>query len=144
MCFRFSKRYQWECHGRNVTDGDTIKVLDGDLVLQHHDPIATITRGQMKNLLVTFSRVASICTATNQPPPIPCTTGVRANNSKRAANHVLACDASGQASIDYAREHRINPVRSEIPPQPYLLPFKENIQDLSCDGKNIYLETLYE
>jgi hypothetical protein len=37
-----------------------------------------------------------------------------------------------------------NPIRSEIPPHPYLLPFKENIQDLSCDGKNINLEILYE
>ena len=37
-----------------------------------------------------------------------------------------------------------NPIRSEIPPHPYILPFKENIQDLSYDGTSINLEILYE
>ena len=37
-----------------------------------------------------------------------------------------------------------NPIRSDIPPHPYLLPFKENIQDLSYDGANINLEIFYE
>ena len=37
-----------------------------------------------------------------------------------------------------------NPIRSEIPAHPYLLPFKENIQDISYDGANINLEILYE
>ncbi len=37
-----------------------------------------------------------------------------------------------------------NPIRSELPPHPYLLPFKDNIQDLSYDGKNINLTMSYE
>lgn len=37
-----------------------------------------------------------------------------------------------------------NPIRSEIPPHPYLVPFRNNIQDLSYDGKNIILTMSYE
>jgi hypothetical protein len=37
-----------------------------------------------------------------------------------------------------------NPIRSELPPHPYLLPFKENMQDLSYDGTSINLEIFYE
>ena len=37
-----------------------------------------------------------------------------------------------------------NPIRSELPPHPYLIPFKNNIQDLSYDGKSINLTLSYE
>ncbi|MEH6593200.1 MAG: hypothetical protein V7746_23215 [Halioglobus sp.] len=37
-----------------------------------------------------------------------------------------------------------NPIRTDIPPHPYLLPFKDNIQDVSYDGVNINLEIIYE
>jgi hypothetical protein len=37
-----------------------------------------------------------------------------------------------------------NPIRSELPQHPYVLPFKENIQDLSYDGKSINLGIYYE
>jgi hypothetical protein len=37
-----------------------------------------------------------------------------------------------------------NPLRAPIPPHPYLLPFKNNIQDLSYDGKNIMLTVSYQ
>ena len=37
-----------------------------------------------------------------------------------------------------------DPMRAEIPPHPYILPFKEHIQDISYDGKNINLKIVYE
>ena len=37
-----------------------------------------------------------------------------------------------------------NPMRAELPPHPYLLPFRNNIQDLSYDGKNINVTVSYE
>lgn len=37
-----------------------------------------------------------------------------------------------------------NPIRSPLPPHPYLLPFKRNIRDLSYDGKNITLVIRYQ
>ncbi|MBK6511065.1 MAG: hypothetical protein IPG06_17565 [Haliea sp.] len=37
-----------------------------------------------------------------------------------------------------------NPMRAPMPPHPYLLPFRNNIQDLSYDGKNIMLTVSYQ
>lgn len=37
-----------------------------------------------------------------------------------------------------------NPIRAEIPPHPYLLPFANNIQNLSYNGKNIILTLSYQ
>jgi hypothetical protein len=37
-----------------------------------------------------------------------------------------------------------NPIRSELPPHPYIIPFKNNIQDLSYDGKYINLAISYQ
>lgn len=37
-----------------------------------------------------------------------------------------------------------NPLRSVLPPHPYLLPIRNNIQDLTYDGKNIVLTLAYE
>jgi hypothetical protein len=37
-----------------------------------------------------------------------------------------------------------NPIRADLPPHPYLLPFRNNIQDLSYDGKSIKLTLVYE
>ncbi len=37
-----------------------------------------------------------------------------------------------------------DPLRSDIPPHPYLLPFKDNIGNISYDGENINLEILYQ
>jgi hypothetical protein len=37
-----------------------------------------------------------------------------------------------------------NPIRAELPPHPYLIPFKNNIQDLSYDGTRINLTIAYE
>ena len=41
-------------------------------------------------------------------------------------------------------EQVTDPIRSDIPQHPYVLPFKENIQNLSYDGKNINLTIFYE
>jgi hypothetical protein len=37
-----------------------------------------------------------------------------------------------------------NPIRADLPPHPYLLPFKDNIRELSYDGKSIKLTLVYE
>lgn len=37
-----------------------------------------------------------------------------------------------------------NPIRAELPPHPYLLPFRNNIADIAYDGKNINLKILYQ
>lgn len=37
-----------------------------------------------------------------------------------------------------------NPLRSALPPHPYLIPFRNNIQDLSYDGKSITLTLSYQ
>lgn len=37
-----------------------------------------------------------------------------------------------------------NPMRAPMPPHPYLLPFRNNIRDLSYDGKNIMLTVSYQ
>lgn len=37
-----------------------------------------------------------------------------------------------------------NPLRADIPPHPYIVPFKNNIQDLSYDGKTIILSVSYQ
>ena len=37
-----------------------------------------------------------------------------------------------------------NPIRAELPPHPYLIPFKNNIQDLVYDGTSINLTISYE
>ncbi len=37
-----------------------------------------------------------------------------------------------------------NPIRAELPPHPYLIPFKNNIQDLAYDGTSINLTISYE
>lgn len=37
-----------------------------------------------------------------------------------------------------------NPIRAELPPHPYLVPFKNNITDLSYDGRVINLAISYE
>ena len=36
-----------------------------------------------------------------------------------------------------------DPMRSELPQHPYLLPFRENIEDLSFDGDNIIISVNY-
>ena len=36
-----------------------------------------------------------------------------------------------------------DPIRSEIPPHPYVLPFKDNIRDLSYDGQAINIAVAY-
>ena len=37
-----------------------------------------------------------------------------------------------------------NPLRSEIPPHPYVITFKDNISDISYDGQNINLQIALE
>jgi hypothetical protein len=37
-----------------------------------------------------------------------------------------------------------NPIRADLPPHPYILPFKNKIQDLAYDGKMINLTLSYE
>lgn len=37
-----------------------------------------------------------------------------------------------------------SPLRSKIPPHPYLSPFKEHIQNISYNGKNINLDLYYQ
>lgn len=49
------------------------------------------------------------------------------------------------ADIQKALSTRVtNPIRSPLPPHPYLLPIRNNIRDLSYDGKNITLTLAYE
>jgi hypothetical protein len=35
-------------------------------------------------------------------------------------------------------------MRTEIPPHPYMLPFRNNIQNISYDGRNIILTLSYQ
>lgn len=37
-----------------------------------------------------------------------------------------------------------NPLQADIPPHPYIVPFKDNIRDISYDGKTITLHISYE
>ena len=37
-----------------------------------------------------------------------------------------------------------DPIRSEIPSHPYILPFRDNIRDLSYDGNNINISIVYQ
>ena len=37
-----------------------------------------------------------------------------------------------------------NPIRADLPPHPYLLPFRNNIQDLSYDGNSLKLTLVYQ
>jgi hypothetical protein len=37
-----------------------------------------------------------------------------------------------------------NPIRADVPPHPYILPFKNNIRDLAYDGKMINLTLSYD
>ena len=37
-----------------------------------------------------------------------------------------------------------NPIRAEIPPHPYMLPFRNNIENISYDGRNIILTLSYQ
>ncbi|MFT4822831.1 MAG: hypothetical protein ACI9J0_000747 [Cryomorphaceae bacterium] len=46
-----------------------------------------------------------------------------------------------QAMIKHAWSTQISdPIRSQIPPHPYLSPFQDYLQDLTYDGKSIYLQ----
>ena len=37
-----------------------------------------------------------------------------------------------------------NPIRADIPPHPYIVLFKDNIQNITYDGQNINVEVAYE
>ena len=50
---------------------------------------------------------------------------------------------SGQMNDAWATQVT-NPIRAELPPHPYLIPFRNNIQALSYDGNNINLTITYE
>ena len=45
---------------------------------------------------------------------------------------------------DAWRTQATNPMRAELPPHPYLIPFRNNIQALSYNGNNINLTVSYE
>ena len=55
-----------------------------------------------------------------------------------AATQSLHKALQAQWSLDVA-----NPLRSELPPHPYILPFKDNIEDIFYDGKSISLKLYY-
>jgi len=58
-------------------------------------------------------------------------------------NNAVTERLSGQ--LQTAWSSRVtNPIRADVPPHPYLMPFKNNIQGLSYDGKNISLTLSYE
>jgi hypothetical protein len=38
----------------------------------------------------------------------------------------------------------VSPLRSEIPPHPYVQPFREHVSGLSYDGRTISLEIMYD
>jgi hypothetical protein len=42
------------------------------------------------------------------------------------------------------REQVSNPLRADIPPHPYIAPFKDNIRNISYDGENIKLHISYD
>ena len=59
----------------------------------------------------------------------------------------LEFDRQNKASIRFTRELKsawtmlvTDPMQSEIPPHPYLSPFKDYLQNISYDGKSIYLQ----
>lgn len=63
----------------------------------------------------------------------------------------LAFDRNSNVTLDMHTEMKAawsalvdNPIRSEIPTHPYTFLIKDNIQDVSYDGKNIYLKLMYE
>lgn len=60
-------------------------------------------------------------------------------------------DSSNEATRSFLRQistawsaHVTNPLRAEIPPHPYMLPFRNNIQSLSYDGNNLVLPLTYQ
>lgn len=60
-------------------------------------------------------------------------------DNKSAVTERLSADLKSAWSAQVT-----NPIRAELPPHPYLLPFKNNIQDLSYDGKSLTLTLVYE
>jgi hypothetical protein len=48
-----------------------------------------------------------------------------------------------QIKTDWSAQ-AVNPVRAKLPPHPYLIPFRNNIQDLSFNGKSINLTISFE
>ena len=59
-------------------------------------------------------------------------------------------DQKNEATLSFLNEIKsawsaqvTNPLRAELPPHPYLLPFRNNIQNLTYDGKNIILTLSY-
>jgi hypothetical protein len=63
----------------------------------------------------------------------------------------LEFDQKNEASLNFLTSIKnawsvlvTNPMRAPLPPHPYLLPFKNNIQDLSYDGRNILLTVSYQ
>jgi hypothetical protein len=63
----------------------------------------------------------------------------------------LEFDQSNEATRDFVNavnsawsNQVTNPLRADIPPHPYVLPIRNNIQDLSYDGKTIILTLSYD
>ena len=62
----------------------------------------------------------------------------------------LEFDRDNEASGKFSSQVRANwssqitdPLRSELPAHPYILPIKDNIEDISYDGQNIYINLVY-
>ena len=63
----------------------------------------------------------------------------------------LTFDRSNEATRSFLRQINTawsaqvtNPIRAEIPPHPYMLPFRNNIQSLTYDGNNLVLTLTYQ
>ena len=59
---------------------------------------------------------------------------------RKSANSELFSTAINSAWTEQVK----NPLRSEIPPHPYVITFKDNIRDISYDGQNINLQISFE
>jgi hypothetical protein len=62
----------------------------------------------------------------------------------------LEFDRDNQASDEFSSQVRASwssqltdPLRSELPAHPYIMPIKDNIEDISYDGQNIYINLIY-
>jgi hypothetical protein len=62
----------------------------------------------------------------------------------------LEFDRDNEASGKFSSQVRASwssqvtdPIRSELPAHPYILPIKDNIEDISYDGQNIYISLIY-
>ena len=70
---------------------------------------------------------------------------------QRATLDKLEFDRSGEVSAQFSAQisatwqaQITDPIRSELPAHPYIMPIKVNIEDISYDGQNITINLVYK